>query len=100
MFNFVLSLECWFQFFNSRIVRTHFASAMTLNFRSGKFHVCNALSGYFGVCDLYTLFLNRGYSFIVPGCIISGMGIIVFLFLVVGEFSRFSCPKFIIIYSG
>ena len=66
----------------------------------GKFHVCNALSGYFGVCDLCVLFLNRGYSFIVPGFIISGMGIIVFLFLVVGEFSPFSCPKFIIIYSG
>ena len=31
MFNFVLSLECWFQLFNSRIVGTHFASIMTLN---------------------------------------------------------------------
>ena len=40
---------------------------------------------------LVYVILNRGYSFIVPGCIISGMAIIIFLFLVVGEFSPFSC---------
>ncbi|KAK2573851.1 Glucose-6-phosphate exchanger SLC37A2 [Acropora cervicornis] len=34
---------------------------------------------------------GRGYSFIVPGCIISGMGIIVFLFLVVDP-THVGCP--------
>ena len=38
---------------------------------------------------MYKLFFLecRGYSFIVPGCIICGMALIVFLFLVVGESS-------------
>jgi len=99
MFNFVLSLECWIQLFNSRIVRTHFASTMTLNLEVGS-SMYAMLCLVILVCVICELFLNRGYSFIVPGCIISGMGIIVFLFLVVGEFSPFSCPKFIMIYSG